>query len=161
MFQWDAIFVIVVVVFCFVLLFVCLFVCFCFFWGGAFLYHRSVWCETWTLLADSDKRFQALGPGVIPCGRLSSKHQLTNQPTNQPTFQTKCMKRLYRHLLIGAREQDQIPHGSTRISSGNCQEIDSFKVRACHMPQQPLLNHPPGHLRGWATPLSAEQVLGR
>ena len=32
-------------------------------------------------------------------------------------------------------------------------------VRACHTPRQPLQNHPSGHLEGWATPWSAEEML--
>ena len=32
-------------------------------------------------------------------------------------------------------------------------------VRACHTPRQPLQNHPSGHLGGWATPWSAEEML--
>ena len=30
---------------------------------------------------------------------------------------------------------------------------------ACHTPRQPLQNHPSGHLGGWATPWSAEEML--
>ena len=32
-------------------------------------------------------------------------------------------------------------------------------VRACHALQQALPNHPSGHLGGWATPWSAEELL--
>ena len=32
-------------------------------------------------------------------------------------------------------------------------------VRACYTPQQPLQNHPSGHVGGWATPWSAEEML--
>ena len=32
-------------------------------------------------------------------------------------------------------------------------------VRECHVPRQPLQNHPSGHLGGWATPWSAEEIL--
>ena len=31
-------------------------------------------------------------------------------------------------------------------------------VRACHAPRQLLQNHPSGHLGGWATPRSAEEM---
>ena len=39
---------------------------------------------------------------------------------------------------------------STGTSSGNCHEMETCMVWACHMPQQPLQNHPSGHLGGWA-----------
>ena len=32
-------------------------------------------------------------------------------------------------------------------------------VRACLTPRQPLQTHPSGHLRWWATPWSAEEML--
>ena len=32
-------------------------------------------------------------------------------------------------------------------------------IGACHMPWQPLQNHPSGHLGRWATPWSAEEML--
>ena len=57
---------------------------------------------------------------------------------------------------LGA-EQDQLPCGST--GSGNCQETETCMVWACHTPQQPLQNHPSGHLGGWATLRSAEEML--
>ena len=76
--------------------------------------------ETWTLLADFERRIQA--------------------------FETKCMRKLLRisnleHKTsdrLGA-EQDQLPCGSTGTSSGNCQETETCMVRACHTPRQ----HPP------------------
>ena len=40
-------------------------------------------------------------------------------------------------------------------------EVRGGMARAYHMPQQPLQNHPSGHLGGWATPWSAEEALGR
>ena len=69
------------------------------------------------------------------------------------------------HLLLGAQdqrlgaEQDQLPCRSTGASSGNCQETETCMVRTRHTPQQPLQNHPSGHLGGWATPWSAEEML--
>ena len=51
------------------------------------------------------------------------------------------------------------PCGSTRTSSGNCQETETCLVQACHTPRQLLQNHPLGHLGGWATPWSAEKML--
>ena len=56
-------------------------------------------------------------------------------------------------------EQDQLPCRSTETSSGNCEETETCMVRACHTLLQPLLNHPSGHLGGWATPWSAEEML--
>ena len=44
-------------------------------------------------------------------------------------------------------------------SSGNCQEMETCMVWACHTPRQRLQNHPSGHLGGWATPWSAEEML--
>ena len=35
----------------------------------------------------------------------------------------------------------------------------AFLVQACHMPWQPLQNHPSGHLGGWAMLWSAEEIL--
>ena len=59
---------------------------------------------------------------------------------------------------LGA-EQDQLPRGSTGTSSGNCQETETCIVRACYMPQQPLQNNLSRYFGGWATALSAEEVL--
>ena len=70
-----------------------------------------------------------------------------------------------RHLLLGAQDQRlgaeryQLLCESTGNFSGNCQETESSMVRACHTPQQLLQNHPSGHLGGWATPWSAEEML--
>ena len=44
-------------------------------------------------------------------------------------------------------------------SSANCQKTETCMVRACHTPRQPLQNHPSGHLGGWTTPWSAEEML--
>ena len=92
-------------------------------------------CETWTLLADSEKRIQA--------------------------FKTKKTP----HLLLGAQdqrlgaEQDQLPCGPTGTPSGNCREIETRMVRVCHTPRWPLRNHSSGHLGRWTTPWSAEEML--
>ena len=53
---------------------------------------------------------------------------------------------------------EEVPCGSTG-TSGNSQETETCMVWACHMPQQPLQNHPPGHLWGWVTLWSAEEML--
>ena len=36
---------------------------------------------------------------------------------------------------------------------------ETCMVQACHTPQQPSPNHPSGHLGGWATPWSSEEML--
>ena len=70
-----------------------------------------------------------------------------------------------RKLLLGAQgqrlgaEQDPHPCGCTGTSSGNCRETETCMGGACHTPQQPLWNHPSGHLGGWTTPWSAEEML--
>ena len=43
----------------------------------------------------------------------------------------------------------------------NCQGAVTCMVWACHTPRQPLQIHPSGHLGGWATPWSAEEMLDR
>ena len=69
------------------------------------------------------------------------------------------------HLLLGAQdqrlgvEQGQRPYRSKGTSSGNCQETDTCMVRACQTQQQPLKNHRSGHLGGWVTPWSEEEML--
>ena len=83
-------------------------------------------CETWTLLADSEKKILA--------------------------FETLVPKETSQHLLLGAKdhrlgaEQDQLSWGSTGTSSGNWQQTETCMVRARHTPRQPLQNHPSGHL---------------
>ena len=65
------------------------------------------------------------------------------------------------HLLLAAQdqrlgaEQDQLPRGSTGTSSVNCQETETFMLRACRTPRQPLQNN----LGGLTTPQSAEEML--
>ena len=39
--------------------------------------------------------------------------------------------------------------------------VETCMVWACHTPRQPLQNHPSGHLAGWATSWSAEEMLER
>ena len=69
------------------------------------------------------------------------------------------------HLRLGAQdqqlgaEQDQLPCRSTGTTSGNCQEMETWMVWACHTPRQPLQNHSSGHLGGWVTLWSAEEML--
>ena len=96
-------------------------------------------CETWTLLADCEKK--------------------------DPGFQNQVTEETSPHLLLGAQdqrlgvEQDQLPCGSTGTSSCNCQEMEICSVGMSHATTaspKPSL----GNLRGWATPWSAEEMLG-
>ena len=95
-------------------------------------------CETWTLLADSEK------------GSKLSKPSAWGNFSASPTWSTR--------QRLGAG-QDQLPCGSTGTSSGNRQEMETCMVRAYHTPRQPLQNHLLGHLGGWATPWSAKEML--
>ena len=91
-------------------------------------------------------------------------HQLFKQVKHYKSFVTSIL--LYscetwtraQDQRLGA-EQDQLPCESTGTSSGNCHETKPCMVQACHMPLQPLQNHPSGHTGGWATPWSAEEML--
>ena len=80
-------------------------------------------------------------------------------------FQNQVPEETSPHLLLGAQdqqlgaEQNQLPRGSTGTSSGNCQEMETCMVRACHMPWQPLQNHPSRHPGGWAMLWTAEEML--
>ena len=56
-------------------------------------------------------------------------------------------------------EKDQLLCGSTGTSSGSCQERETHKVRACHVPRQFLQSHSWRHLGGSATPWLAEELL--
>ena len=81
-----------------------------------------------------------------------------------PGFRKQMHEETSPHLLLEAEdpqpgaEQDKLPYGSTGILSGNCQETKTCKELACDTPRQPLKNHPSGHLGGWATPWSAEEM---
>ena len=104
-------------------------------WATGLLYSS----KTWTLLADSEKK----NPGF-----RNQMHEETSQ-----------------YLLLRAQdqwlgvEQNQLPCGSTGTSSGNCQEMETCMVWACHMPRMPLKNHHSGHLGGWVMPWLAEEIL--
>ena len=65
-----------------------------------------------------------------------------------PTWSTRPM------TGCGARSASLWVH-----KSGNCQEMETCMVRACHMPRQPLKNHPSGHREGWVTLWSAVEML--
>ena len=88
--------------------------------------------------------------------------------SNVASFRTVCpSEETFPYLLLGAQdqrlgaEQDQLPCGSTGTSPCNCEETETCMVRACHTPRQPLQNHHSGHHGGWASPLSAEDMLDR
>ena len=57
-----------------------------------------------------------------------------------PGLQNQMSEETSLRLLLRAQdqqlgaEQDQLPCGSTGTSCGNCQEMETFMVRACHMP---------------------------
>ena len=97
-------------------------------------------CETWTQLADSEKRTQA--------------------------FETKCTRKLLRISFLEYKTNDWVRTkinfrvGPQEPLSGNCQETETSMVWACHTPWQPPQNHPSGHLQGWMTPWSAEETVG-
>ena len=61
---------------------------------------------------------------------------------------------------LGA-EQDQLPCGSTEISSGNCEEQETCMVRTCITPLQTLQNHHSRYLGEcwWVPTLSAKEIL--
>ena len=77
-------------------------------------------------------------------------------------FESRCMRKLY--LLLGAQdqrlgaEQDQLSCGSTGTCSGS-RKLETCVVWVYYTPRQPLQTHPPGHLGGLATMLSAENIL--
>ena len=49
--------------------------------------------------------------------------------------------------------------GLTGTFPGKCQETETCMVRTCHSLRRPLQNHPLGHLGGWTTLWSAEEML--
>ena len=108
--------------------------------GAAALWRISRYgCETWTLLADSEKRAPVLRNQV-------------------PEKTSLCLLLRAQDRRLSAA-QDQLLYGSTRTSSGNWQETETCMVLTSHTPRQPLQNHPSGHLGGWAAPWSAKKML--
>ena len=75
-----------------------------------------------------------------------------------PSFQIQVAEETSSHFLFGVQdqrlsaEQDQFSCGSTGTSFGNCQEMETCMILACHTPRQLLHNHPSEHLGWWATP---------
>ena len=105
--------------------------------------HRSVTsillngCETWSLLADSELKIQA--------------------------FETKCLQKILPIFYLELNTNDWVRGKISFLegpqeTSASRQETETCMVRACHTPRQPLQNHPLGHLGGWATPRSAEEM---
>ena len=70
--------------------------------------------------------------------------------STSPTWSTKPQ--------LGAG-QDQPACWSTGTSFGNCQEMETSMVQACHTPWQPLQNHPSWRPGRWAMLWSAEEML--
>ena len=89
-------------------------------------------CETWTLLADSEKK----DPGLR--SEETSPHLLLRAQDQR----------------LGA-EQDQLPCGSTGTSSGNCHETETCAVRGCYTPQQ---SPKPSFRASWRV---SDAVVGR
>ena len=105
-----------------------------------------------------------------PSSSVAVKHgpcwlTLKKKKKGDPGFQTQEHEETSPYLLLRAQdqrlgaEQDQLHGGFTRFSSVNWQQTETCMVRTCHTPRQPLQNHPPGYLGGWATPWSAEEML--
>ena len=89
----------------------------------------------------------------------SHRGELADWKKKDPGFPNQVPEEASSHLLLGAQgrrrgaEQDQLPSWS------NCQETETFMVRACHISWQPLQNHSPGLLGGWVILWSVENVL--
>ena len=101
-----------------------------------------------------------MGPA---CWLCKTKQKQTKKDTD---FRNQVPEETSPHLLLGAQdwrlgaEQDLLHCGSSRrTSSGNSQDKETCTVPACHTPRQPLQNHPSGHLEGWETPRSTEEML--
>ena len=82
-----------------------------------------------------------------------------SRPKDQVPEKTSPHHPLRAHDQRVGTEQDQLSCEPTGTSSGDCQQTMTHVVRASHTPHQPLQNHPSGHLEGWATPWSAEEML--
>ena len=96
-------------------------------------------CETWTLLADSVKRIQ---PFETKYMRKFLRISYLEHETND-WVRSKII------LLVGPQEP--------LLATGNRRNLAWFGI--CQTPRQPLQNHPSGHLGGWATPWSVEEML--
>ena len=88
-------------------------------------------CETWTLLADSEKG-----------SRLSKPSTSSTRPTTGVRSKIS--------ILVGSQEPLL-----AAVKTETCM------VRECHKLRQPLKNYPSRHHRGWATPKSAGKMLER
>ena len=87
--------------------------------------------------------------------RQSEKYTHTARPI-RTTTKTASVHDHQKQRFIKRKPED--PCGSTETYSGNYQETKTCMIRACHTPRQPLQNHTSGHLGGWATPWSAEEM---
>ena len=76
-------------------------------------------------------------------------------------MENRCSQHLFSSVALNCHLRCGLILNVLLISnpSGNCQKMETCMVRACHMPRQPLQNHPSGHLGGYATPWSAEEML--
>ena len=106
-----------------------------------------------------------LWPAPVTRQSISSHHFLwsapvTRQSVSSHTFPLICSSHKTMSLWAlttsfnfhqFSRQLDQLPYGSTGTSSGNCQDSEICMARASHTPQQPLQNHPLGHLEGWTS----------
>ena len=90
-------------------------------------------CEAWALFAHSEEKIQA--------------------------FETKCPRKFLRISYMEHKTNDWVRKKINLLLNAleprveNCQETETCMVRACHVPRQPLQNHPPRHpmFGGWAT----------
>ena len=73
-----------------------------------------------------------------------------------PGFKDYLSEKTSPHFLPGAQDQwlvvdhDQLSCRSTRTTAGNCEEMETQIMWACHTPQQPLQNHSSVHFGGYA-----------
>ena len=121
---------------------------------------NRIWrCNT-VVFTDKFKLYKSLSSPLFftkgPC-------LLTEQ--KGPGFRKQVSEEASPHLLLRAQDQrlgakqDQLPCGSIGTSSGTCQQTETCMVRAYYRQRQTLQNHPSGHIGGWTTLWSAEQML--
>ena len=98
-------------------------------------------CETWTLLADSEKMIQAFKTDQVP--EETSLHFYQEHKTND-WVQSEI------NFFVGPQEP--------LLATLRRQKL--AWIWACHMRVlQPLKNRPSGHLRGWVMPWSVGKML--
>ena len=79
-------------------------------------------------------------------------------------IKTKCIRKLLCISYLEHKTNDRVQSKTNFLvgpqeSSGNCQEMESCMVQACHTPQKLPQNHPSGHLGGWAMLWSTKEML--